>query len=415
MSEINIQMQRVRMKFPQTPIDDLESHLRTNLENDLPITAGEKVYLAVGSRGIAQLPIMVRTTVDYIKAAGGHPTIIPAMGSHGGGSSEGQRNLLEGHGISEESMGCPVNADIESECIATLKSGMPLYMAKTVHQADKLVIINRIKPHTDFKGRYASGLMKMLAIGLGKHSGAVQFHNTPFEDFPQKLEEAYGLFVDLLPKFYGVGIIENAIKQVHSCEVIDGSDFSKKEIDMLIEADSRMARLPITKADILLIEELGKEFSGSGMDPNITGRSASLWDFAEPDYLRIAVLALSEKTKGNATGIGCADLITKKLSEQFDKQYTWTNAITASNYRCAALPIYMDTEHEVMEKLVDTVYKPNPDDVTIVQIPNTSLLEEIAITTNLIDQLGKIPFELIGEPYTMSFSDDGLIEQRLRK
>ncbi|MCL6637863.1 MAG: nickel-dependent lactate racemase, partial [Alicyclobacillus sp.] len=272
------------------------------------IRAGSKVALAVGSRGIAQLPALVRATVGVLRRYGAEPFVVPAMGSHGGATAEGQAALLARLGVSEQTVGAPVRSSMEVVEVGVASDGLPLYTDALAAQADGIVLLNRIKPHTSFRGPVESGLLKMLVIGLGKQKGAEMAHIFGFPDLSRRIQDRAAHLLTRLPVWFGVGVIENAYDELARIVVLPAERLLVEEPVLLEEARRRMARILLPDLDVLVVDEAGKDISGVGMDPNVTGRYPT--EGIEPGLRirRIVVLRLTEKTDGNAAGLGLADV-----------------------------------------------------------------------------------------------------------
>jgi len=313
---------RLRVSYPRPQIDDLEAAVRAAVVPQLeqiPLKKGDRVCVGVGSRGIRYLSEIVTLVCTEIKKAGGEPLIIPAMGSHGGGTPAGQLQILNSLEVTEEKCGCPVISSLDVRQIGTVFDEVPLNYAEDALAVDHTICINRIKPHTKFKGSIESGVMKMLCIGMGKHQGALSYHTWALKyGFYRLLVEMSQAICEKSNFRFGIGIVENAYDETMLIQGLGAEELIQKEEALLKIAKEHMPRLPVREADVLVVQESGKEISGAGMDPNITGRAA---DLMEDDFSvnfkvsRLAVLNLSEASKGNALGIGNADIIVFPLKK----------------------------------------------------------------------------------------------------
>ena len=333
----------IRQKFSTAEVKDIPAEIQKLFHQEArmkTIRKGSRIAVTGGSRGIQAIDKVILAVIRELKSLGAEPFVVPAMGSHGGATAEGQKKVLAGYGITEETMGVPVRSSMEVEEIGKLGNGVPVYLDKEALHSDGIVVINRVKPHTAFKADYESGLIKMLAIGLGKHKGATAFHSCGMDMFGELLPQLGKVVLAKAPVLFGLAILENAYDHPARFEIVWSQDLIAREKVLLVEAKSLMPQIIPDNLDLLIVHELGKEISGSGMDPNITGRSSSPF-FKKPDALkvqRIVVLNLTAATKGNACGIGMADLTTKKVVDAMDRDYTYINAITSAFWRRREFP-----------------------------------------------------------------------------
>ena len=403
----------IRQKFSDTEIKDISTEINRLFQREAgmkKIKKGSRIAVTVGSRGIQAIDKITLAVVRGLKDFGAEPFIVPAMGSHGGATAEGQRKVLAGYGITEETMGVPVRSSMEVEEIGRLENGVPVYLDKEALKSDGIVIVNRIKPHTAFKADYESGLIKMLAIGLGKHKGATAFHSCGMDMFGELLPQLGRVVLGKAPVLFGLAIIENAYDHPARFEIVWGEDLVEREKILLVEAKSLMPKIIPDNLDLLIVHELGKEISGSGMDPNITGRSSSPF-FKKPDALkvqRIVVLNLTAATKGNACGIGMADLTTKKVVDAMDRDYTYINAITSGVLATARIPIHMPTDQEAIQLALKTCARVEHPRSRIIWIKNTLSLEKILASETMLPEIKANPqLEVLGEPKAMQFDGKG--------
>lgn len=375
--------------FPDEKISDVYSATKLELENDeikKSINSGCNVAVLVGSRGISGLKQVVKATIEMLKSQGLEPFIVPAMGSHGGGNPKEQKKIIEDYGITEEFMGVPIKSAMDTVIIGQTQSGVPIHIDKYASDADYIVPIGRIKVHTDFDGPIESGLCKMLAIGLGKHNGCSRLHQEGFAEFHKLIPEVASTIIGIKSIPFGVAIIENAHENVYFIKAVLGENILEEEPKLLKISKSLMPRLCFEHIDVLIIEKIGKDITGAGMDPNITGRTCDGTGlfYSGPKITRIGVLDLSENTHNNAVGVGLADFVTKNLYEKFDPISTYTNAIASGNPACAKIPVVMEDENEVLLGAIQTCPKINADNAKVVRIKDTLHLINIQVSESLL-------------------------------
>jgi hypothetical protein len=303
------------------------------------------------------------------------------MGSHGGATDLGQAKVLDGFGINAETMGCPIKSSMAVVYLGEASDGYPIYVDKYASEADHIVVINRIKAHTKFEGPIESGLMKMMAIGMGKHKGAEYYHRAAVQLTFQRIVERVGLeVIARCPVLFGLGIVENAYHQTCLVKALQPEDIFEGEKQLLAISKERMARLPFDEIDVLVIDQIGKDISGTGMDTNVTGRNRDiLGDFlSRPRVKRIFVRDLTEETKGNAIGIGFADYTTTRVADRIDRKKTYVNCLTAISPEKGAIPMHFDTDREALEACMDTIGNITAAEVRLVHIKNTLALTEIS-------------------------------------
>ena len=403
----------IRQKFPGPEIKDVAAEIKQLFSRDgrmKEIKKGSRIAVTAGSRGIHSIDKIIHAVVKELQALGAKPFIVPAMGSHGGATAEGQRKVLAEYKITEETMGVPVQSSMETEKIGQLANGVPVYLDKTALGSDGIVVVNRVKPHTAFKADYESGLCKMLAIGLGKHKGATAFHSCGMDEFGELLPQLGKVVLDNAPVLFGLGIIENAYDHPARFEIVWKENLVKREKDLLAEAKSLMPKILLDNLHLLLVQEIGKEISGSGMDPNITGRSASP-HFRKPDALKvekIVALNLTAASKGNACGIGTADVTTRRFVDSINTDYTYVNAITSGVLATARIPITMPTDREAIQLALKTCSRVKHPETRIVWINNTLSLEKIFASEPLLPEIRKnSQIEVLGDPRPMPFDGKG--------
>ena len=407
-------MTRIQQQFEAPVLTDLPAAIHTELDRINAATIvkpGETVAITAGSRGVANVDIAVKATVDYLKGLGTKPFVVPAMGSHGGATAEGQRSVLEHYGITEETVGAPVKATMEVVELGKTADGLPVFFDRYAAEADHVVPLNRIKAHTDFNGSIESGLMKMMVIGLGKQQGANLYHRAFFQYSFEHVITAVGrVILDTEKIAFGLGLIENAHEDTAKAVAMPAAQLLQSERELLVEAKSLMGRLPFDELDLLIVDWTGKNISGTGMDTNVIGRMMQNFEPepAKPAILRIFVRDLTAESDGNATGIGLADFTTTRLVDKIDRHSTYMNGITALGPQKSKIPFYYDTDREAMEVALDTIGLTEPEDARVIRIESTLRLTDLDISEVLLEdaQLHS-RLEVIGETKPFEFDAAG--------
>lgn len=378
------QMFRIRQHFDAPRVDDIASTVREEIARINPISVikpGQTVAITAGSRGVANIDTIIKTIVEEMKAIGAVPYIVPAMGSHGGGTAEGQTQVLAGYGITEGTMGCPIKSSMDVIQIGVSDFGMPIYFDKHASEADHVIVVNRVKPHTGFAGEIESGLMKMMLIGLGKHKGASVYHRAIIHHSFDKIVRLVGKVVrEEMPITFGVATLENGYDETALIEAIPAAEFEEREKLLQAKSKAWCPSLPFDDVDLLIIDEMGKNISGSGMDTNVIGRKRNdrlAMGDETPRVLRIFVRDLTEATHGNATGIGMAEFATRRLVDKIDYHATYTNVITGQHVSAGAVPLHCDTDAEVLDIALESIGLIAPEDARVLWIPNTLDLGEV--------------------------------------
>ncbi|MBY6153799.1 nickel-dependent lactate racemase [Vannielia litorea] len=410
----NVELPRmvtVRQVFADNAVTDVASAVRAEIarpEIAALVRPDMSVAVGVGSRGLAELPTLVRTTVDALRALGARPYIVPAMGSHGGATPEGQIKLLGKLGVTEESAGCPIRSSMETVELGRLPNGLPILMDKEAMQADGIIVINRVKPHTSFSGTIESGLAKMVTIGLGKQQGAESCHALGFGKMAENVLEMARFKLANTPILFGLATVENAYDRISRIEAVAGDRILEREPELLAEARGNMPRILFRPIDVLIVDRMGKEYSGTGMDPNITGRASTPYVTTTQEVGKMAVLDLTENSGGNATGIGLADICTRRLYEKIDFPATYANCITSTVLAGARIPVIMETDRDAARIAVKTCNVPDLDQLRMVRLSNTLHLEEIQISEALLPEARSNPsVEILGDPRPMMFDAAG--------
>ncbi len=408
---------RVRQAVPQPRVADVPGTIhRLILESRLRerVKPGGTIALGIGSRGIHSIQSAAKAAVETLKLIGYRPFIVAAMGSHGGATSEGQRALLADYGITPETMGVEVRTDMDTVVLGTSPVGLPISFDKNAHSADGIVLINRVKPHTDFHSTHESGLVKMMVIGLGKRQGAEQVHKLGFRGMKEVLP-AVGRFLIANTKFaLGLAILENAEDLPAEIVAVEPEAVFDVEPGLLDRARALMGRLPFDQLDVLIVGELGKNYSGAGMDPNVIGRQMveTQPDFDRPVITRLAVLDASEESHGNLVGIGFADLTTERLVSKIDPEPFRINVLTSCCLERARIPITLSTDRDVFETALQTCWRLDPSEARLVLIPNTLELNTLWVSPALKDEVRAHPdLTLETDDRPIPFSTDGTLDQ----
>ena len=412
-------MVRVRQHFDEQRIGDIPAWIRQQMAEkikDPADLAGKRICITAGSRGIPHLDVIIRTVIEVLKSWGAQPFIIPAMGSHGGGTAEGQREVIEGFGITEEAMGVPILSSMEVVQIGSLPDGTPVCCDKNAMASDGIVVLNKVKPHTDFRGKHESGLAKMMAIGLAKHAGASQFHMKGFPSFAERIPQVCEVFLKHAPVAMGVGIVENAFGEICDIGVCEKEDILDMDARLLEEAKARMAKFRLPGIDVLVIDEIGKNISGNGHDPNITGRSVSTDLPVDCRIQKIFIRGLNEGTHHNGCGISAADITTRRALNSVDWQMTWVNVVTSTYTRGGQIPLYTETDRQAVLLAIRTCVGPQFrfEDVRLVHIRDTKHMDEIEVSENYLDVIeGDPDIEILSGPFELEFDEEGFLKSNL--
>lgn len=404
----------VRQRFVSRPLGDIpravsDAFRKTSVLNK--IRPGDTVAVTAGSRGIANYAVILRAVVDEFKRAGAAPFVVPAMGSHGGGTAEGQMRVLAQYGITPESLGCPIMSSMEVVEVGRNPAGVVAYVDRNAMSARHIVVVNRVKPHTDFEGKIESGLAKMMCIGLGKHKGALHYHQAGVN---LGLEKVLRLGAQLVlanaPILCGVAVVEDGYDQTALIEVVEPEHLFEREEHLLRLAKEWAPRLPFQQADILIVDWIGKNISGNGMDSKVIGRIGTPYS-PEPEWpkiTRIVALNVTPESEGNCTGIGGADFTTRRLVEQMDRASTYTNSVTAQCPRTASVPPYYDTDIELLEQCFSTIGLVEPPRARVMRIRDTLHLGEVWISEAYAEELrSRTDLEVLGPPEPMRFDEEG--------
>lgn len=405
------QMVRIRQKFDDTRIENPAEVLKQELRkpgNLDRIKPGQQVAVAVGSRGIANIAEFTKTTIDAIKSVGAYPYIVPCMGSHGGATAEGQKEVLHHLGIDEETIGAPIRSSMEVVKLGELPNGLPVYVDSIAATADSIVVINRIKPHTAFRGRIESGIMKMIAIGLGKQKGAEACHQMGFKYMAENVPAMANIMLDKLPIVFGIALVENAYDQTCRIEVLPKEEIEIREEQLLNEAKARLPKILFKQIDVLVIDYIGKNISGDGMDPNVTGRYPTEYAHGGPEVSKMVVMDLTPETKGNANGVGTADFTTQRLVDKMDRPATYANGLTSTVCAPTKIATTLENQQDAIKAAIKTCNILDYNTCRMVRIRDTLHLGEIEISVNLLEEARQHPdIEILTEPYDLPFNEKG--------
>ena len=405
---------RLRQEFDRTVVQDIPGTVKAELKKlslEKRVKPGQRVALTGGSRGVANIAVILKAAVEHLKSLGAKPFIFPAMGSHGGATAEGQTGLLAHYNVTEAFTGAPVLSSMEAVEIGKTEDGVPVYIDKNSSRADWIIVVNRIKPHTKFKAPIESGLMKMMAIGMGKQKGADYYHRAALHyTFPKIIVDAGREVLKKAPVLCGIGTVENGYDETARIAALNPGEFESREKELLELAKKMMPRLPFNDIDLLIIDEIGKDISGTGFDPNVTGRNRDqIGVFPHPtDVKRLFVRDLTENSNGNANGIGLADLTTKRLVDKINYQAMYMNAITGISLEKAAVPMHFETDREAIRVGLGCAGLTPPEKSKLVRIKNTLVVDEVEVSEVYGEELKKRPdLEVLEGPKPMAFDRQG--------
>jgi hypothetical protein len=405
----------VQQTFDAPRVDDIPQTVRSELQKlnlASVIQPGQSVAVPAGSRGIANIATILKTIVDYLKELGAAPFIVPAMGSHGGGTVEGQLEVLKGVGVTEQSIGVPFKATMETVIVAETPFGIPVHFDRFAWEADHVLIVNRVKPHTRFVGPIESGLHKMMLIGLGKHAGAKVYHQGILtHSFPEMIEAVATRVLEVCNVIGGLAILENAKDETALLEAVAPADFGTREPELLKQACRWLPTLPFDQVDLLIIDRIGKDISGVGMDANVVGRKYHDHMATEKDIAscrRIMVRGLTQATHGNATGIGMTEFTTQRCVDQVDHRKTRVNCITGLHPEAAMIPITLPNDAEAVEAALQTIGLIPPEKAKVVQISDTLHMTRVRVSECCFEDVKRLDhLDFIGSPYDFPLDADG--------
>lgn len=407
-------MIKIRQSFDVRHIDDINGAVSSELQKEAIlkrlalIHEGDSVAITAGSRFISHLPEILKYLISEVMQRGGKPFIVPAMGSHGGATGEGQRLILDSFGINERTMGVPIESSMETLCLGKVDDARPVFMDANAARADHIIVVNRIKPHTCFRGSYESGLMKMMVIGLGKQKGAEMCHDEGFGRMARNIELFGHFILGHAPILFGLGIVENAYDQTYVIKAIEPSRIAKEEPDLLCLAKEKLGKLLFPSCDILVVDQIGKNISGSGMDPNITGRFVSEYASGGIKAQRVAVLDLTEESHANCIGVGVADVTTRRFLSKACPCYGYVNGLTSLVIAGTKIPMALRSDKEAIGACLRTCTGIDRNNARIIRIKDTLHVGEIEISESLLEEARRNPnIEILGEPHDWQFDASG--------
>lgn len=403
------EMVTIHQKYDPAKIEDVAAHMRTELEKlpDHDQYKDKRICITVGSRGIPDLDVIVRIICDMLKEWGAKPFIIPAMGSHAGGVAEGQREMIAGYNITEESMGVPILASMDVVQYGEL-NGIPLYCDKYAMESDGIVILNKVKPHTDFRGPHESGMAKMIAIGIAKHKGAAMFHSFGFHRFAELIPPVAEVFLEKCPFAFGVGVVQNAYDDICNIEVCTKENFMETDARLLEIAKEKLPKFKFDGIDLLIIDEIGKNISGNGHDPNVTGRNLGGTFTSVLDLKKLFIRGITPEAHHNGAGLSSADITLRRVANDVDWGVTWTNGLTTGFTSVCRIPLYAETDLEAIRICLRTCYNLDYTKARIVHIKNTLEMSTIEVSAPLYASIKDIEgIELVSGPKPMEFDADG--------
>ncbi|MFP3125789.1 lactate racemase domain-containing protein [Ectobacillus funiculus] len=404
-------MAKVKVRFDDTKIENLEQALMDKLQQEYiqnKIRPGMEIAVAVGSRGLDRLVEITAVTVRFLQELGAKPFIVPSMGSHGGATAEGQREVLAHLGVTEESVNCEIRSSMEVVKLGELPNGLPVYVDQFAAKADGIVVINRVKPHTAFRGPVESGIMKMISIGLGKQRGAEACHQLGFKYMAENVPAMAKMIMEKLPVLFGVATLENAFDKVAVVDVMDPKEIIEKEADLQKQAKELLPKLYFGQLEVLVIDQIGKNISGDGMDPNITGRYPTPYAYGGPEVNKMVVLGLTPQTEGNANGVGTADFTTQRLVDRMDLETTYANGLTSTVVAPTKIATTLPNDKEAIQAAIKTSNILDFSQVKMVRIKNTLEISEIEVSEALLEYVANHPqMEQISDLYDFPFDEKG--------
>ena len=408
------QIMKVSQTFDNTKLDDVEGDLNQKLiDKNIKdkIKQGMKIAITGGSRGISSYKELMKTIVSFVKKCGATPFIVPSMGSHGGGTSEGQENMLKKLGITKESVGCEIISSMDVVEVGRTSKDLPVYIDKNAANADGIILLNRVKLHTSFRGKYESGLIKMMAIGLAKRKGADMTHFLRYENMAENLVEVGKIALNNLNIICGVASIENGYNEVADLFVLHKDEILQEEPKILEKSKRLMPRIYLDDMDVLIVNEIGKNISGTGVDTNIVGRFHTNAASGGPNTVKLGFLDISEKSGGNGNGMGLADFVSKKFFRKIDFESTYINAITSTEPNSVKLPLVLDNDKYVFQGCVKLCGVKNIQDIKLVIINNTKELDEIYMSKSAFENtVDKSKVKKESELFDIPFDDEGNLD-----
>lgn len=387
-------MARIEQVFDDTKVEDIPGVVRDEFLKPVirsSIKPGDRIAIAIGSRGVANVALIIKSIVENVKAMGGAPFVVAAMGSHGGATPEGKLAILNDLGITDNSVGAPIVSQMKVIQLGETESGVPVFFDKEAIKADGIIVVGRIKPHTAYRGEYESGLYKMMAIGLANQIGAEACHKEGFGKMAANVPDIARIVLKKAPIIMGVGIVENAYDDTCIIEAISPEQIDEREPQLLLKAKELMPRIMFPEFDILIVDEIGKNYSGDGMDPNITGRYATPYAKGGPKFQKCVVLDISRETHGNGNGLGLTDFATRRAFDKVDFDATYVNALTSRVTKTANMPVILKNDRSAIAAAIHTAIGVDTSNARIVRISNTSHIGHIQISQALIAEAELLP------------------------
>jgi len=406
----------IEQQLPNQTVQDIPEEIRkefSRIQLKDKIQPGMRIAITAGSRGIYKIPLILKTVVDEIKSWGAEPFLIPTMGSHGGATAEGQVDFLKGLGITEETVGAPILATMDVIEIGSTSDGLPVYLDAHAAKADGIIVVGRIKPHTDFRGPIESGLHKMIAIGLGKHKQALAIHTYGIRGLRELVPQVAQVTLDKAPILCGLALLENGYDITAHIEAILPEDLAVREPELLNLAHKMLPKLPVNELDLLIVGEIGKNYSGTGMDTNIIGRVQIYGEpeFSSPMIQYIIALRLSEAAHGNALGIGLADFTTEKVMHGIDYAVMRENVVTSSFIDRGKIPMAFPSDRESIYAAQRCLWQENLRDARMIYIPNTLEISKLAVSESLLPMLTNQPgIEILTPLRELAFDHEGNLD-----
>jgi hypothetical protein len=414
---------RVRQQFdsPTLPVEQIPATVAaelSRLDMGRVVQPGQTVAVTAGSRGIANIALVIKSAVQHFQSLGAKPFIVPAMGSHGGGTAQGQRELIEGYGVTEAYCGCPIRASMETVVVCQAAEGFPVHFDQQAFGANHVLVVGRVKPHTNFVGDIESGLMKMMLIGLGKHAGAKIYHRAIMNySFGQIVRSVAREVLAKCRIVAGLGIVENAYDQTAKIQAVAPAEFEDREKELLVLAKAWLPRLPFKTADVLLLDQIGKNISGSGMDTNVVGRKFNdhvAWENEWPKIKRIVVRDLTDETHGNATGIGMSEFCRTRVVEKMNVGITRINCLTGGHPTAAMLPLDYPTDREILDAAFPTIGLTEPPQARLLWAHNTLEVAEVECSVAYLNEARERPdLSIVREPRPLPLDAGGNLPDRV--
>lgn len=402
---------KIRQRLEDNAIEDvavvvLDQLSKRNIKNS--ITPGMTIALTASSRPIANLDLIIKTTADYVKALGAKPFVIPAMGSHGGGTAEGQQRIIESYGITEDVIGCPIRSSMETVCVGYSEEGHEVHVDRLANEADGIIIIGKIRPHSGFTGKYESGLMKMITIGLGKQHGAAVCHNAGAKNLAKYIPMFANVILEKCNILFGLGILENAYHKTYMIEAVEAKEIPAREPVLLQKAYTLLPKLLFKDIAVMVLDEIGKNISGDGMDPFISTRYGTPYKSSTESIQKVAILDLSAETHGGMLGAGWADVCTKRMFDKCNLEESYVNAITATIYDGIRIPMILKNDYWAIAACIRGSVEVDREKIRMVRLKNTLEIFEYEISEAMLEDARSNPnIEILSEPYELCFNDDG--------